>query len=154
MVSKPFKSPLPIRKISLTVDQSIPKAFTDFDPTFPWIKYFVSVDGGSSFVPIAPEEASILRGEDSNKIKQFINVNARIATEDRDPREEYIDTTNPVFEVRFRCVMSRPTTIPDANNYTPILRSYRLKIIPDRSENIFGSSDLSSNGNLSTEINS
>jgi len=141
-VSIPFTSPLPIRKISLQVDQSIPTAFTDIDATFPWIKYFISVDNGETFIPIAPEEASVLRGDDSDQIKQFININSGIAEEDRDIRESYIDTDVPVLQVRFKYVMTRPTDISDADNYSPILRSYRMKLFPDTTQSALGVDDL------------
>jgi hypothetical protein len=155
IVSVEYKSPLPLRKVSLLVDQSIPRTFTEIDPTRSWISYFISVDNGKNFMPIAPESASVLRGDDGEQIKQFININSKVATEDRDPREGYIDTPAPATLIRLKIVMYRPTNIPDADNYSPSARNYRLKLFLDKSENHLGTQDLATKPvSVDTRINS
>lgn len=134
IVSKPYVIPKPISKISLTVDEQIPKIFysgshsgTEND----WIKYYVSVDDGVSWTRISPMQHRYTVAEDGlNFVPQIINVNSGITSEDRDNPLAYIDTSAPVYAVRFRAVLSRPVDITDAESYTPVLSSYSLQVYP------------------------
>lgn len=135
IVSKPFMSPKPISKITLTVDEQIPKIFytstglagTDND----WIKYFISVNEGASWHRISPLHHRATISEDGTyNVPEVININSDVAIEDRDNPLAYVDIGEAAYSVRFKAFLSRPTTIPDADSYTPVLSKYALQIYP------------------------
>lgn len=135
VVSQPFTSPKPVSKLSLTVDEYIPKVFyttagnegTEND----WIKYYVSVDDATSWVRISPTNHTATLSDDGiNNIPEVINVNSDISSEERDNPLSYIDTPEPVYKVRVKAVLSRPSNITDSESYTPVLSNYALKIYP------------------------
>lgn len=134
IVSQPYIIPKPVSKIALTVDEQIPKIFYSEDRSGTendWIKYYVSVDDGVSWSRISPEQHKYTVSEDGvNFVPQIINVNSGVSTNDRKNPLAYIDTDTPVYAVRFRAVLSRPTDITDAESYTPVLSSYSLQIYP------------------------
>jgi len=135
IVSKPYFSPKPIEKLVLRVDEQVPKVFYSSDDLAntenDWIKYFVSVDDGSSWYRISPLNHMLTISEDGvNRVPEVINVNSDITGEDRDNPLSYIDTGAPVYEVRFKAFLSRPKNINDAESYTPVLSKYALQIYP------------------------
>jgi hypothetical protein len=135
VVSKPYNSPNPIAKVSLTVQEQIPKIFyedsgltgTDND----WIKYYISVDDGVSWNRISPMNHRATVSEDGQYyVPEVININSDVPTEERDNPLAYVDTGYAIYQVRFKAVLSRPTTIQDAESYTPVLSKYALQIYP------------------------
>ena len=135
VVSKPYMSPKPIAKVVLTVDEQIPKVFytasgqegTEND----WIKYYISADNGASWYRIAPIHHRTIISEDGvNNVPEIININSDIDVNERDNPLAYIDTGTAIYSVRFKAVLSRPTTITDAESYTPVLSKYALQIYP------------------------
>jgi hypothetical protein len=133
IVSKPYISPAPIYKISLDVDEQIPKEFYAAAAVTAnnWIKYYISIDDGVSWNRISPMTHRDTPSEDGiHLVPRIINVNSDVATPDRDNPLAYIDTGSSVYSVRFKAVLSRPTDIRDADSYTPALSSYSLQIYP------------------------
>jgi len=135
VVSEPYTSPKPISKITLAVDEQIPRVFytsaglsgTENE----WIKYYVSADDGTTWYRISPKNHRTTISTDGiNNIPEVININSDISPEARDNPLSYVDIGYPVYEVRFRAVLSRPTTIADAESYTPVLSKYALQIYP------------------------
>jgi hypothetical protein len=135
IVSKPFSSPAPISKLALTVDEQIPTIFYS-DPSRAgtendWIKYYISIDNGTSWVRISPMHHRTTATEDGTGIvPEIININSDVPVESRDNPSAYIDTAEAVYDVRFKAVLSRPTDISGAESYTPVLSRYALQIYP------------------------
>jgi len=133
MVSIPYFSPKAISKIALTVDEQVPKIFYSNMPGTEndWIKYYISVDDGASWRRISPMHHKDTLSEDGvNNIPEIININSDIKKEDRDNFLAYVDTDEPIYQVRFKAVLSRPSQISNAESYTPVLSKYALQIYP------------------------
>jgi hypothetical protein len=135
VVSIPWVSPAPISRITLSVDEQIPKAFysdssragTEND----WIKYYISVNNGASWTRISPITHKLTMSEDGvNPVPEIVYINSEITGSSRTNPLAYIDSPNPVYEVRFKAALSRPTTMADADSYTPVLMQYALQIYP------------------------
>lgn len=135
IVSKPFMSPKPVSKISLQVDETIPKIFYE-DPSRintenDWIKYYISIDNGTSWNRISPISHRTTLSEDGkNTLPEIININSDVPVSERSNPLAYIDVGEAVYSVRFKAVLSRPTDISDAESYTPVLSKYALQIYP------------------------
>lgn len=135
VVSKPFTSPKPISKVSLSVEEQVPKIFyTDSNHTGTendWIKYYISVDNGTSWRRISPSNHRSTMSDDGvNFVPEIININSDIASSERSNPLAYIDSNTAIYDVRFKAVLSRPTDIEDAESYTPVLSQYALQIYP------------------------
>ena len=133
MVSQPYHSPKPVAKVSVSVDEFVPKSFYLNAPGTEneWIKYYISVDDGTSWKRISPTNHN--RTPDPNSIydvPQIININSDISVEERDNPLAYLDTAEPVYQVRFKAVLSRPKDLADSASFTPILSKYALKLYP------------------------
>ncbi len=135
IISKPYISPKAISKLALQVDEQIPKDFymsgdllgTEND----WIKYYISADNGVSWYRISPTHHKATLSEDGvNNVPEIINVNTDVSVDDRGNPLAYVDTDNPVYSVRFKAVLSRPTSINNAESFTPVLSKYALQIYP------------------------
>ena len=135
IVSKPYTSPSPISKISLEVDETIPKIFysdparsgTDND----WIKYYISVNNGASWNRISPIHHRTTMSEDgANPVPEIININSEVPPTERNNPLAYIDSQEAIYQIRFKAVLSRPTEIADADSYTPVLSRYALQMYP------------------------
>lgn len=123
MVSIPFKTPGPIRSISLEVDELIPTEFNEGQRIRSWIDYYVSVGGSEDWQIIAPVTSKVVRDLEGNQVPGAIHVNSGVPISERVPGEAYLDFDHHVDTVKFRAVLRRP-----GNNVasTPVLRSYRL----------------------------
>lgn len=126
MISTPFRSPQPIRDISLEVDETIPKEFNEGRERTSWIDYYISLGDDQDWYPIAPVNQRVTRTLEGNQIPVVIHVNSGIPPVERNPAEGYIDLDQEVDMVRFRAVLRRPTDITDADSFTPTLKSYRV----------------------------
>jgi len=135
IVSKPFLSPKPISKVALQVDETIPKVFYE-DPSRintenDWIKYYISIDNGTSWNRISPTSHRTTVSEDgTNSVPEIINVNSDVPSAERKNPLAYIDVGDAVYSIRFKAALSRPTDISDAESYTPVLAKYALQIYP------------------------
>ena len=135
IVSQPFSSPKPIDKVNLTVDEYIPKVFYTTSGNEgtenSWIKYYISIDDGTSWRRISPSNHTATVSEDGiYNVPEVININSDIASDERENPLAYIDTSEPVYRVRFKAVLTRPDNIVDSESYSPLLSSYALKIYP------------------------
>ena len=128
-------SPKPVSKVSLSVEEQIPKEFyqrAEFaGKENTWIKYYISIDDGTTWRRIAPiHHRDTIADDGVNRVSEIININSDVATADRKNPLAYIDTVSPVYSIRFKAVLSRPTTISNADSYTPVLSRYVLQIYP------------------------
>jgi hypothetical protein len=133
VISMPYTSPKPISKVSLTVDETIPKEFyaNSVDASNDWIKYYISVNDGVSWSRISPSTHRDTLSEDGiNMVPQIININSDIIPANRKNPLAYIDTASTVYDIRFRAVLLRPTDITDSESFTPYLSSYSLQLYP------------------------
>ena len=135
VVSQPYSSPKPISKLSLTVDEYIPKVFYttagNEGTENSWIEYYVSVDDATSWSRISPtNHTETVSSDGINPVPEVININSDISAAERENPLAYIDTPEPIFKVRFKAVLKRPNNIVDSDSYSPLLSSYALKIYP------------------------
>jgi hypothetical protein len=134
IVSTPYVSPKPISKVSLVVNEQIPLVFSQGNLSgtqYEYIKYYISIDNGTTWNQIAPmSHADSLASDGANIVPQIININSSIVSADRKNPFAYIDTGSPVYDIRFKADFSRPTSIPSSDSYTPVLYSYSLQIYP------------------------
>ena len=106
----------PITSLQLVVKDEVPKEF----PTGDYINYFISIDEGQVWYPIAPMNRS-----GSGKTMYLINSNMPV--DGRLDYNGYIDTKEPVTKVRLKISLSRPTNLKDSDYYSPIVYDYELK---------------------------
>ena len=135
IVSKPYMSPSPVAKIALQVEEQIPKVFysdaSRAGSENDWIKYYVSVDNGTSWIRISPTHHKTTVTEDGKGIvPEILNVNSDVPIAERSNPLAYVDVGDAVYSVRFKAALSRPTDIADAESYTPVLSQYSLQIYP------------------------
>ncbi|MHA2065541.1 MAG: hypothetical protein ACXABY_14295, partial [Candidatus Thorarchaeota archaeon] len=123
IVSIPFKTPGPIRSISLEVDELIPSEFNEGKRMESWIDYYVSVGESEDWQILAPVTSRVVRSLEGGQVPGVIQVNSGVPISERNPGEAYLDFDKHVDTVKFRAVLRRP-----GNNVTqtPVLRSYRL----------------------------
>lgn len=126
LVSVRYKSPAPIRDLSLEVDELIPKEFTAGREIASFIDYFVGLGEGQEWFPLAPVTSRVIRTIEGNAVPTVYHVNSGIPPAERNPAEGYLDFDQEVDQVRLRVVLRRPTDIEDDDNFTPALKSYRL----------------------------
>jgi hypothetical protein len=129
-ISVPWSSPKEITKASVVVDQFIPPIF----PAGTYIKYYIRPNVSTSdWIQINPLGLSSVFNEDGIVVPRIINFNTEkpISASFEDA---YIVTPEPVKDLIFRAVMSRPAALENTTaspvGYTPILRSYRLLMYP------------------------
>lgn len=120
-ISVPFRTPKPIASVSLHTDEFIPTSFNT-DTVKPWICYWVSLNDGHDWTPIAPT-ASLPCMVDGARIPEVIHVNSGIPQTARDPREGYVDLDVQSNQIRLKAILERPL---DADSITPVLKGYRL----------------------------
>jgi len=123
-VSIPFRTPKPIRKVTLLTDELIPREFNAGQQIRPWILYWLTFDDGTNWYPISPTAPSVVNMLDGNVLPIAINVNSGIPEEEQDPMQGYVDGEE-TQQVRLRWRIERPA---DMSDRTPVLKSYRLQI--------------------------
>lgn len=116
-ISKSFASSDDIQEISLDVSTIIPKEFGEGE----WVRYFITIDEGRHWKEISP------RGTSKSGAKVMYVINGNVPIEGRFENYGYIDTLEPVKNVRLKIVLSRPTEIKDADYYTPIVKDYKIR---------------------------
>lgn len=126
-LSKTFLTPI-VRTVALEVQDFIPPDF----PSGDWIKYYISVDEGSSWHRISPlNHVQKYFDGTSFVIPRTILVNSNDVQIIRDKNPSgsgaYIDTNTAILGVRVRIVLSRP----DGEQFTtlsPEVLSYRVRV--------------------------
>ncbi len=128
-VSVPWSSPKEISKIILNVDQFIPPGF----PNGKYIKYYIKPNTeNSNYIEINPIGLPTEFKEDGTAVPRVISFNVEKPI-NSNIEDSYIYTSEPVTEVIFKAVFTRPSSMVDgspADGYSPILRSYRLLMYP------------------------
>lgn len=124
-VSVPFKTPKPIRSVSLHVDEIIPTVFNK-DVVQPWIKYWIAFADSDQWTSIAPANTGAANLLDARRAPQTIHVNTGIPEQERDARAGYADLSTEVNQVRLKAILERPAGRVDM---TPVLKGYRLRIV-------------------------
>jgi hypothetical protein len=125
-VSVPYKTPKPIRSISLHTDEIIPKDFNT-EIVQRWIDYWVSFNNNDQWHPIMPADDGAMAVFDTpDRIPQVIHVNSGIPQQERDDRDGYVDMDKEANLVRLKAILRRPADRPDL---TPVLKSYRLRMV-------------------------
>jgi hypothetical protein len=126
IVSVPFLSPREILKVSLRVNEQVPRLYPN---TQSWIQYFVSGDGGKNWHRINPlDKPSVFTGESGKPLPRIINFNADFASENSD-ENKFITVEEPVKSIKFRAVLTRPGG-EEYEGTSPVLKGYRLMIYP------------------------
>jgi hypothetical protein len=137
IVSKPFQTASPVYKISLRVNDEVPKAFigNSTDPVATaeknateWIKYYVTIDDGSTWYRIAPQGYPEIRDEDNKLVPEVYTINSKELKETRGANVGFIESPTDVTSVRLKAVLSRPKGIEDAASYSPIIYDYALSM--------------------------
>jgi hypothetical protein len=126
-ISVPFTSPKEIIKVNIVVDEYIPP---QFDPNQTWIKYYIKVEGDNDWLRTNPINSPTKFDEAGEIIPKIINFNVSKPTTAQ-LEDKYNTTEEEVKQVRFRAVLSRPQG-GDEESITPMLKSYRLVMIPRR----------------------
>lgn len=126
IVSRPFVSPKEIMKVQLRVDEFIPSVLPD---TRRWIQYYITIDDGDTWIQMNPLDQPTLFDANGNVVPQTLTFNL----DDAGPQGENAQpvlTEQSVKRIRFRAVFNTDSTLVDGDKYTPILKSYRLLILP------------------------
>ena len=128
-ISVPWVSPKEISKIILNVDQFIPPGF----PNGKYIKYYVKPNTeNSNYIEVNPIGLPTEFKEDGTAVPRIISFNVEKPI-NSNLEESYIYTTEPVTEIVFKAVLSRPSSLADgspADGFSPILKSNRLLMYP------------------------
>lgn len=124
VVTKAFRSPKPITKITLHTDEAVPSEFNDEPILQPWILYWISLDDGTTWLPICPSSPGVINRLQGSTLPITININSHIPAEEWEPTQTYIDVEEP-RSVRLKWRLVRPSTY---NDRTPVLKSYQLKL--------------------------
>lgn len=126
IVSQPWRSPKEISKVSLVVEESIPNDF----PIGPkYIEYYISADPGTEWIQINPLDTPTAFEANGSIMPRIINFNAEKPANSTNDNK-YIQTESPVNAIRFRAVLKRPTELENSISMTPVLKKYRLLIVP------------------------
>lgn len=133
IISIPWISPKEVIKVTVTADQYIPSIFPPGD----YISYYVKPNiENADWIRINPLGTPSVFNEDGSIVPRIINFNLEKPLTAR-LEESYITTDQPVKEVIFRAVLTRPDTIEgntnDPSGYSPVLKSYRLLMTPRNS---------------------
>lgn len=117
MITKPLR-------VSGTIDRVVLKEAeifipSDFDPTYNWVRFFISPDDGDTWYQISRIQ------DDYLGIPEEIAFNDPLPEAFREPGVAYYNTTKAVTSLRFKIEMERPDDQPSS---TPYVRSYRLKV--------------------------
>lgn len=117
-ISRDFTTKTPIREIMLNAIEQIPEEFKCGDN---WIRYEISIDGGITWHRIYPAHK-----QKAGYITKYY-INYYVPEGGRDTRYYgYLDSINPVYSVKLRIHLERPTQPSWMQYLTPILHEYTL----------------------------
>lgn len=130
LVSIPWSSPKEISKVTLSVSEFIPKVF----PPGVYIEYYIRPNiKDFPWARINPIGSPSVFNEDGSIVPRIINFNVERPISSR-LEDSYITTEEPVKEIIFRALLKRPDelvgTTASSDGYSPILKSYRLLMVP------------------------
>lgn len=125
-ISKDFIVEEPIEAISLEVDDFIPDEFEtilDLDGNIiDWIKYYFSIDSGTTWYSIKPKGTFKHEGFD-----EYV-INAGVPSGLRRNDIGYIEMDDDIYAIKFKAIIERPTELVDSEYYSPIIYEYKLII--------------------------
>lgn len=124
MVSREFQVPQGIWKMQLQVDEDIP---ADFDSSKRYVQYYVSIDNGGNWTQINPIDHPTIYSN-GVPVPKTLTVAENIAGPT--PDEEGVMDLSDATSVKLKAVFMNEPALENADNYSPALRSYRLKIFP------------------------
>jgi hypothetical protein len=130
IISIPWKSPKEIIKVSLTTSEFVPNVF----PPGTYIEYYVRPNiKDFVWTRINPIGNPSVFKDDGTIVPRIINFNMERPISAK-LEENFISTDEPVNEIVFRALLKRPDTVENtdtsAEGYSPILKSYRLLMVP------------------------
>jgi hypothetical protein len=118
-VSKQWSAGGEISAVSLTTEEMIPQEFPEGD----WIRYYISPDNGQSWHRIHR------RGVSAKGAKILYLFNTNTPSEGRVDAFGYVETKEPVMDIRVKVEIERPSSIINSTYYTPVIYGYGLEII-------------------------
>ena len=128
VISRAYTLPKTIRAVSLDVNEKIPpKILSLISQRNEWIKYYFTLND-IDWYPISPTYHRQV-GEEKIPPKIYI-VNTSI-TPTIETNRRYIYLDEDPKTIRFKAVLSRPTDMPNASAYSPILEDYTIKIVTE-----------------------
>ena len=127
LLTNTYSSPEPIKRISLNATDIIPPRFyegkteeTNYSNRHKWVRYYISINNGKTWHRIAPKSRNL------SEYPHEYYINTTYAGDQKST--EILETEDKVHDVTLKVEMERPTSIDNADSYTPILENYNLKL--------------------------
>lgn len=125
----------PARDISLSVSEFIPEEFykNNIKTKNEWIKYYISVDNGSSWHRISPVEHSPVGFEGEVFPNKIISVAPDLTEEGMSVGKTYLSSEGEIRFIKLMVEFNRPEEFEDM---TPILYDYEIRVLPSEVEEV------------------
>ena len=125
LVSEEFISPGSIKKIKLEAQEYVPDIFfEDGKNGYNNLKYYISIDDGSQWHEIIPNDSNRTGIEEYH----INNINAEEVSKDY---IKNLSTDNEVNRVKVKIEFANDNSIEMSEYYSPILRGYKLEMYSD-----------------------
>lgn len=129
VITKNYEMPKQIKKVEVNITDDIPNAFfsnktddTSFKNRMNWIKYYFSIDNGSTWHRITDNKTH----KDIPGI-YYVNTDP-IDIENNNRNIEFINSENNSKIIKFKAELSRPLDLDDSKYFTPVLDNISAKI--------------------------
>ena len=129
LVSKSFSTPKEIIKAQLEVVEEIP---AEFSPERRYIEYYISFNDGD-WHRINPTGHPTLYSNEGNVVPEILTVNFETSGPGGSTTIKAITTEMPAKQVRLKAVMKNDPSLANPEYYTPVLKKYRVKLVPKTS---------------------
>ncbi len=129
LVSKRFSTPKEIIKAQLEVVEEIP---AEFSPEMRYIEYYISFNDGD-WHRINPTGHPTLYSDEGDVVPEVLTVNFETSGPGGSTTIKAITTEMPAKQVRLRAVMKNDPSLDSSEYYTPVLKKYRVKLVPKAS---------------------
>lgn len=129
LVSKRFSTPKEIIKAQLEVVEEIP---AEFSPEQRYIEYYISFNDGD-WHRINPTGHPTLYSNEGNVVPEILTVNFETSGPGGSTTIKAITTELPAKQVRLKAVMKNDPSLANPEYYTPVLKKYRVKLVPKTS---------------------
>lgn len=126
IVTVPFKSPKEIYKVELRVVEQIPSVYP-IDKRY--VEYYVTANDGDEWHRINPLDMPTITGEDGMIVPRTITFNPEIGSVAND-LVKYVQTEKPVRALRLRMVLKASVDVPDADQHSPFIKTYKMFMYP------------------------
>lgn len=125
-MSKNFQVNKGIKELSLSVSELIPDEFfaNDLSKKNTFIRYYISVDNGSTWIAISPLERMPVYGETNfpPKVISFVLTDV----EDKVANKTFVKVEQIPTTVKLMAELSRPKTL---DTMTPVIYDYQIRIV-------------------------